>query len=111
MVIQNHNLLLIYNIQVRNLLKFAIIEGILWFTTSIIGMYIFVIEDDFFITNDTIVTTTTCTSRANDVRHKNDKRKPVSCHSSKHLPLNSLFLHSLGDDSGCYSASLVIIIF
>lgn len=45
------------------------------------------------------MTTTASPLRANDVKRKNeDSRKTVSCHSSKHLSLNSLFLQSLGDE-------------
>jgi len=55
------------------------------------------------------MTTTTSASEANDVKvSKNgEKRKSVSCHSTKHLSLNSLFLRSLGDDDGHCSSSLV----
>lgn len=55
--------------------------------------------NDFFIMDDTAMTTTASPLRANDVKRKNeDSRKTVSCHSSKHLSLNSLFLQSLGDE-------------
>lgn len=63
-------------------------------------VHVFITGNDFFIMDDTAMTTTTANPlRANDVKRKNeDSRKTVSCHSSKHLSLNSLFLQSLGDE-------------
>ena len=72
----------------------------------IITCDIFLIGNEFFITDNSMIT---LPLRANDVKHDNndDNKKAVSQHSFKHLSLNSLFLQSLGDQDGI--APMVVI--